>query len=171
MYRFILLFVLGCIAFPAFAQPADSTRKGFDEYREDGFVVVAFLISDSTFFERWERPEPPRITPDTRYIRGETAYPVLVFQSDAVDEAGNAHLTYDLTITKPDGSPFSGSPLRDLVAWENAPTPALSLGFTTVSLIIEEDDPLGAYGIEFEVRDENRGKTVPLSLSFVVTDE
>ena len=107
----LLLMALALGTLTAQAQPGPAVTKGHDRYEEPGFGALAFLISDSTFFERWERPETPRIQDDTHYARGEVAYPVVIFQTDALDESGHADLTYDLTVTRPDGTPYAGTPM------------------------------------------------------------
>ena len=166
-----VLFLLCVLLAPAaFAQQDHLETKGHDQYREPGFVALAFLISDSTFFERWQRPEPPEIRDDTRYNRGETAYPILIFQTDAVDESGNANLSYDLSVTKPDGSAYSGTPLTGVLAWEGAPPPAYSLSLGQVNIVIEDDDPVGRYSVELTIHDNVRGTSAPLSLSFEVEE-
>ena len=133
-------------------------------------MAVAFLISDSTFYERWQRPEPPEIRDDTRYARGETAYPILIFQTDALDDRGHVALTYDLTVTKPDGSHYAGTPATGLLAWEGVPPPGLVLALSKVSVVIEDDDPLGLYGVDIVLHDRIRGQSVPLSLAFEVSE-
>lgn len=166
----ILVAALALLAPVASAQQSQTARQGSDQYREPGFMAVAFLISDSTFFERWQRPEPPEIHDDTRYVRGQTAYPILIFQTDAVDEEGHASLTYDLSVTKPDGSPYGSSPYRDILAWESAPTPGMVLALGQTSLVIEDDDLLGLYKVDLVLHDRIRGQSFPLSLAFEVSE-
>ena len=168
--RPLLLFLFVSLAPTASAQQDRQRTQGHDQHREPGFTALAFLISDSTFFERWQRPEPPEIRDDTRYSRGDTAYPVLIFQTDAVDENGNANLSYDLSVIKPDGSPYSGTPITGIIAWTGAPTPAYSLSLGQTNILIEDDDPVGIYTVQLTVYDNERGKSVPLSLSFEVEE-
>ena len=168
--RYLLLLLLALSAPATLAQESRPDTQGHDQYREPGFVALAFLISDSTFFQQWQRPEPPQIREDTRYVRGELAYPILIFQTDAVDDEGNANLSYDLSVTKPDGTPYNGSPFTGILAWEGAPTPAYSLALGQAHIFVEEDDPVGVYTVGITVHDNVRGKSFPLALSFEVEE-
>jgi hypothetical protein len=170
--RLSALFVALTLLTPlASAQDGRPDTQANDHFSEPGFTAVVLLVSDSSFFEEWQRPETPRIQTDTRYTHGETAYPVLIFQTDAVDEQGHANLTYDLAVIRPDGAPYTGTPLSGLLAWEGAPTPALSLSLGQARLLIEEGDPLGLYRVKIVVHDNVGGRSVPLTLSFEVVEE
>lgn len=169
-YVLILLASLVLCALPSRAQADQVATIGHDRYEEPGFVALAFVISDSTFFERWERPETPRIQPDTRYARGETAYPILIFQTDTLDESGHVDLTFDIAVTRPDGTSYPGTPVTELIAWQGAPPPGLVLARSKVSLVFEAQDQLGLYTVDIMLHDMGRNKSFPLSLSFEVTE-
>ena len=170
MCSVFLIMALGLGALTAQAQSDPAIPKWSDRYEEPGFGALAFIISDSTFFERWERPETPQITPQARYVRGEVAYPIVIFQTDALDEHGHVNVTYDLTVMKPDGTLYAGTPVRGLIGWKGTPPPGLVLALNKVSLIIEDDDQPGLYTVDIVMHDQVRGKSVPLSLAFEVTE-
>ena len=97
-------------------QPDTESMKRYDK---DGLQLICFLVNGVMFFDDWEKPEHPAVDVASSVNRGDTIFPVIIFGTDAVDDSGNASLTYDFTLFTPDGEEYVAN--SDLVLWNNGP--------------------------------------------------
>lgn len=146
------------------ADPLCSLR----DYNKDGLQIHYALIKDKNFFEEWKKPEMPTITSADTYKKGEDVIPIIIFATDGKDTNENADLTYDITITKPDGSQYGH--FEQLEVWKDEPAPAMHLVKQPILLHIEKTDPAGVYQINSVVYENNKKVKVTFELSFQVID-
>ncbi len=166
---FFLFLVVSFFTFSSvLADPADTATTA--EYNKDGLTLMYFFVDYAKFFDDWSNPEPPLIT-NTRLVnRGDSIFPIVLFETDAVDDSGNANLTYDITILRPDGSEYGS--YSDLVICDNGPASgAFYLLQQPIVIRIEGDDPFGIYKVDLVIKENNKNVTVPLSLSFSVEED
>ncbi len=160
---FFLMFVCGFGK--VFAAPPDSLIQK-DEYNKDGFSVIFLLTDDTTFYQKWALPETPHISTQDTFKRGQTALPIIIFATDGKDDKGNANLTCDLTVTKPDGSMYAH--FDGLTIWKDEPAPVMELSWSKIDIALEHNDPLGVYRVHATVHENNKKVNVNLNLAFLV---
>jgi len=163
----VLFFLINSLT--VFGQGESTQLRPHSTYQQNGFMVQAILISDSTFFDRWTKLETPKISPIATYKRGKILYPIILFATDKFDKSGNANLTYDFAIKQPDGK-IHGEIFRELEAWSGEPAPKMHLVKRRLAIEIKEIDPLGVYQVVIFVHDKVRGETASLSLFFEVIE-
>ncbi len=151
-----------------FATNGDSLQAQVD-YRSEGLNVIGVLIDERGFFDEWQKPEMPKIKPVDTYRRGDEVIPILIFSTSAKDQNGNADLTYDITIRKPDGSVYGHQ--EKLTVWQGAPAPMMHLVKQPLVIRLERTDPLGIYTISTTVFENVRQQKVPMEFSFRVIED
>jgi hypothetical protein len=161
-----ILFIVGFINLSA-ASERDSLKAKAD-YRKDGLSLLVVLINDKGFLDEWQRPEMPQVIPIDTYKRGDEVIPIIIFSSDGKDENGNADLTYDIKIMKPDGTTYGD--FKQLEVWKNAAAPVMHLVKQPIDIRLEENDPLGLYRIEATIHDNNKKVSVDFHLAFQVIE-
>ncbi len=137
-----------------------------------GFGGVLLLSSDLKVFETWDtKPEIPVITTIDKVSRNGTLLPVVVFISPGITASGEADVTCELTIRKPDGTIYGET--MNLTGWKGrylAPPANLMLTKDRIGLHIEPADPLGTYTIDVTLRDKVRQVELPLHATFRVDE-
>lgn len=135
-------------------------------YSKDGLTILYTLIGDKGFFDEWAKPEPPAIVSVDTFKLGQHVIPIIIFSSNAKDEKGNANLSYDITIIRPDGKVYGH--FENLTVWKDKPAPHMHLVEQPVDIGLERTDPLGIYRIESVVYDNNKRVKVNFHLAFAV---
>lgn len=138
------------------------------DYNKDGLQIHFLLIKDKNFFEEWKKPDLPTITFVDTYKRGEEVIPIILFSTDGKDDNGNADLTYDIKIVKPDGSTYGH--FEQLEIWKDEPAPMMHLVRQPVVIHLEKNDPIGIYKISSVVYENNKKAKVNFDLSFQVAE-
>lgn len=161
------LIVLATFSGYLFAFESDSLKAQF-EYNQNGLQLISALINDRNFFDEWQKPEMPMVKPVDTYRLGEEVIPVFIFTSSAKDENGNADLTYDINILKPDGSVYGH--FENLEIWKDAPDTLMHLVKQPIVIRLESSDPLGVYKIHVTVFDNVQKLKVPINLYFQVIE-
>ena len=132
------------------------------------FGAQLYLTDDATFYQNWNKPETPTISPVQLALRDQPIYTVIVFYGPSRDGSGLSNVSYDLTVRRPDGSIFAR---RDaMIGFQNlAPDEReLQLGRNYLTVIIPEGEPAGLYTVEAVVHDNNSRSTLPLKQTFAV---
>jgi hypothetical protein len=136
----------------------------------DGFGAMLLLIDDKKFFEDWKKPEPPRFKTLTNATRMVPVYTVVIFAGAGRNAEGEAQVSCDVTIRKPDGEVYGEQ--RGLVAAQGrqvlSPT-MLQLARDRLVIRIEPHDPAGIYTVEVTVRDHVRKVDLRLKERFTVS--
>ncbi|MGE5621291.1 MAG: hypothetical protein ACM3U0_01825 [archaeon] len=138
------------------------------DYNSNGLQIHFVLIKDKNFFEEWKKPEMPVITTVDTYKRGEDVIPIILFSTDGKDVNGNADLTYDITITKPDGTIYGH--FEQLKVWKDEPAPMMHLVKQPVIIHLEENDPAGIYKINSVIYENNKKTKAYFELAFQVAE-
>jgi hypothetical protein len=102
----------------------------------------------------------PRIQASDKVVKGQEVTAYLFFAHAGRDAGGNAHLTNDVRILRPDGAAYyEASGLESF----DGPSPpnGLMLARNLVHLSFDPPDPLGKYEIHLVVHDRVTGKSVP----------
>ncbi len=157
--------MMTCTYGKSFAVPLDSLIEK-DEYHQNGLNVLFFMIADTGFYQKWATADTPHIVTVVRFKRGQVAVPIIIFGTDGKDDSGNANLTCDLTVIKPDGSIYAH--FDSLVVWKDEPAPTMELSWSRTEIWIEQKDPLGLYKVHAIVHDNNKRVEADLNLSFLV---
>jgi hypothetical protein len=164
---FIAIFFTTISCSYAFSAGQDSVRC-VRNYDTNGLQIHYALIGDKKFFDEWQKPQMPKIVPIDTFKRGEDIFPIIIFSTNAKDSLGNADLSYDITIIKPDGSVYGH--FEQLTVWKNAPAPVMHLIQQPIDIHIEKNDPLGYYKVQSTVYDNNKRVKVHFDLSFRVIE-
>jgi len=146
----------------------DGSLSAIKNYSDNGLELHFVLIGDRNFFEEWEKPETPKISPKESYKRGDELFPIIIFSTDGKDENGNANLTYDIKIIKPDGTVYGE--FKQLEVWKDSPAPEMHLIKQPVTIRLEESDLLGIYKIESTVYENNKNQKIDFKLNFQVVE-
>ena len=141
-----------------------------DNIRAAGnFGAQLWLTANGEFALDWKKPEAPTIDPVDIVLRGTPIYSVVIFYGAGRTAAGLGNVSYDITVTRPDGSVYER---RDaLIGYQNlAPTDEreLQLGRNFISINIGADDPAGIYTVSATVHDNVSRVDLPLKATFVV---
>jgi hypothetical protein len=135
---------------------------------KDGFGAQLFLIEDKEFFDNWNKPETPHLTPVVEARRNVPVYSVIIFAEPGIDKDGKAKVTCHVTARTPDGKVYGEG---DLNGWEDKYTVgshALQLINGRMAIRIETDDPAGTYTVEATIRDKEKKVELPLKMTFKV---
>jgi hypothetical protein len=94
---------------------------------------------------------------------------VILFADPGIDAAGNANVTFDMTIRKPDGTLYI--PAKTGECWRGGYSAAshnLQLSKGHMAIQIASGDPAGVYTIEVNVHDNIKKVDLPLKTTFEV---
>ena len=136
---------------------------------QGNFGAQLWLIANEDFFRDWRKPETPTVDPIDSAIRSQPLFTVVVFYGPARDSKGQAGVTYDLVVRRPDGTIYDEQ--KNLPGHQGpAPTDErmLFLGRSYVNITIGPDDPAGKYVVEATVNDGISKASVSLKKEFVV---
>jgi len=129
------------------------------------------LENDPDFFKKWNvSSETFRYKTLRKVKKGENFIVAIIFVNPGVDGTGNANITFDVKITKPDGTIYTNIP--NLVVW-NRKSPkknilGLSEGFLKIKMVPE--DLTGNYKVEAIVNDKMKQVRLVLSSQYEVED-
>ena len=148
-------------------QPSDKdSLYAHIEYEKNGLYLHIALTNDHNFFGEWQKSKKPKISSVGIYTRGDNVFPIIIFSTDGKDENGNADLTYDIKIFKPDGTVYSN--FKQLEIWKDAWSPAMHLVKQPINIRIKNSDPLGVYKVHVVVYENIKKLQVAFDLSFKV---
>jgi len=137
-----------------------------ESFNQNGLQLHFVLINDKEFIDKWEKPETPKISPIDTYKRGEDVIPIIIFSTDGKDSVGNANLTYDIKIVKPDGTIYGE--FKQLEVWKDAPAPIMHLIKQPIDIHLEENDPIGIYKVQTTIYENVKKVRVNFELAFQV---
>ena len=136
---------------------------------QGNFGAQLWLIANEDFFRDWRKPETPTIDPIDSAIRGQPLFTVIVFYGPARDAKGQADVTYDLVVRRPDGTVYDE---HKNLPGHQAAAPSdermLVLGRSYIAINIGPDDPAGKYTVEATVNDGVGKVGVALKKEFLV---
>ncbi len=171
--------MLALLAAAAIALPAPAGAQWFRDgarapdqpwSKSEGNFGAMLLLSNEPdeFLDNWVQRTPGvRISTTRTARRGSPLAPFILFVGCMEDDQGGCHASFDIDVSKPDGTSLFRTP--DLELWQRKPAPAegtlgLSVGYAEIA--VGDDDPLGRYLVRAEVRDEVAGITLTLEQGF-----
>jgi hypothetical protein len=136
---------------------------------EEDFGAQLFLTEDKKFFDEWNKPQTPQLSPSDRARRNVPLHTVVLFSNPGLDQSESADVTADITVRKPDGNIYAEQ--KNLVCWKGkyggAPF-SLQLARSRLGIRIEPQDPMGSYSVEVVIRDNVKKVELKLRKTFVV---
>lgn len=154
----------------ACAEMAENIQKDQASYNKNGLHVVIALIGNwSAALNEWKNPsvaDTPKIITQTEFHKKETVIPFLMYSTDGLDDKGRANITYNMKVTKPDGSLYLDQ--KGLAVIKGEPPHGIGMFQEPTGLQIEENDPLGEYEMIVSVTDHNKSITVDFPFKFDV---
>jgi len=168
----LCLIVAACAALPASGapkQPAAATRAAQTQDCEwsrmkDGFGAAVVITSDS----RWkshrgallhEMPKPARL--NSLRVGGKV-WALIFLTNPMPDTAGGVNVTCDVRTVRPNGKVTVHREVCALRRKDAGRKSHIYLAEFVVTMLGEENDPLGEWVLEIVVRDRNRGVEVPI---------
>jgi TonB family protein len=136
------------------------------EYVHGGLNIYVRLIADEGFLALGDHPSPSQLVTQQVFHAGEYAIPAIMFETDAKDKDGNADLSYDLSVLKPDGSVFAD--YRGIAVWRGKPAPSMLAMQSPTMIHIKKGDPAGDYAVKVTVRENVKKLAVEFHLSLTV---
>jgi hypothetical protein len=140
----------------------------------DGFGGWLVVTSDSDWQAKWETSSDtvPRFTEAKTVARGKTVFILTFFANPKLNENGDADVTCDIDVVKPDGT--SSVHQVDVVCFRGAlrgPPTNVYLSAPILNFVGESNDPAGKWSVRVTLKDNIRHVSLPLKTSFSLIDE
>jgi hypothetical protein len=158
LLAFVLAASLGNAA--ALAQSSQTTDKESD----GSFTGIALITDNLSWYELFQRPEPPEISGKDQFGTGERGSLAIIF-SNAQPREGTVRVECDIRAFDPNGSRTvieSGLCYEGPYAGDNILHP----GLLDIQFEIGPNDPPGRAGFEITLRDANSPRSVTLTVEF-----
>lgn len=135
-----------------------------------GFGASVLICSDADWQAKWDKRDDhtPEFTPTDTLKVGDTATILIFYSNPKIAEGGNADVTCDIRIIRPNNKV---SDHRGLKGFRGKIKGAITNTFlveTTMSMSADPTDPVGLWNIEITVHDNVRDAEVPLKTSFTL---
>jgi hypothetical protein len=173
MTRFVLILASGLMLVlsttRSYATPADTLRASCD-YSKDGMNLIGALTPDKDIFEKWDRPQLPKVVTSTSYKRGEHVIPLIIYSFDSSASAPYPPVSYDITILKPDGTTYGHADKLLVHEAGSAQSQRMYLAKQPLDIGIEQNDLLGVYEIQIIIHIGTQQVTRFPVLSFEVIE-
>lgn len=156
-------------AAPGPKPPAPRAAPVGDTAAQGRFGAQLWLVGERRFFADWARGSRETPVTTTQAGRGMPLFVVVTFGGPAQSTRGLAHVTYTLTVRRPDGSVLTHRPdALGCRGWTPPSTLALLLGRDALAVVPAATDPPGTYRVEARVLDRVAGIELPLAAAFTV---
>ncbi|MFT3831650.1 MAG: hypothetical protein QM691_18295 [Opitutaceae bacterium] len=136
------------------------------EWRQmrDGFGAAVMVTADPEWKRKWGAPGSrlPRVEQTDSLHIGEKVWALLFLTNPTADLEGNVDVTCNLRMIRPNGKVTVHRGLRALHC-RTVPVPRTYLSEFVLTMVGEENDPVGEWVVEFTVRDKVRGVDVPVT--------
>jgi hypothetical protein len=137
----------------------------------DGFGGLLIVTSDADWEEKWNtQPDTvPHFNQAKTVGMGKKIFALTFFTNPQLDSSGDADITCDIDMTRPDGS--SSFHQNDVVCFKGALKGKpyyLYLSAPVVEFIGEQGDPFGEWRVSITLKDNIRHVSLPLKTSFVL---
>jgi hypothetical protein len=134
---------------------------------------LVFTDDPDSLFETWERPGPASLQHGVASApRDADLVAAIFFFGCTPDAKGFCQTTVRFTAFGPDRKPWGDPQNADLWSSRRPPGKGLmQLGIGTMGLVLDPDDPLGAYRVKAEVIDKVAKKTIVLERTVTVIAE
>jgi hypothetical protein len=138
-----------------------------------GFGVWLIATPDQDWQDKWNTPPSvtPHFTEASTVKRGGKLTILIVFSNPQSDLAGNASISCDIKVIRPDGSSSVDAPNLSCMDGPLLGAPAnLRLGAPVIVVVAEPKDQTGHWQVQVRVRDQVRKVEVPVQTSFILSD-
>lgn len=154
---------------PSNGAPPPNQQGTTNRKRNENFGGWVLVTSDANWQAKWETPSNtmPTFTAVHDLDRGKKVYALIFFANPQLDTSGQAHVSCDIEMTRPDGSLskrqsnvncFSGKLEGD--------SHETYLANPVVGFVGDPGDQAGMWRIKVTLRDDVRHASVPLQASF-----
>lgn len=161
----------------AFAQTgwraADGTPASNSDARKsvNGFGGWLVITSDADWLAKWKTPPKtiPRFNGVKAVAHGNKIFGLILFSNPLPDADGNADVTCDLEVVKPDGS--SAYQQTDAACFKGklkGNRYNVHLAAPVIGFVGDPGDPSGKWQIRVVLKDDNRNVELPLKATFVL---
>ena len=169
----VLLFV-SCLAFAqegwhddhGHSTPNTDARKAIGGF--GGFVLVT---SDSDWQAKWETPSDtvPHFTEAKNVARGKQVYVLTFFANPKLNSAGEADVTCDIDVAKPDGAQSTHKDNAECFKGILKGDPRNTyLSVPVIGFVGDPGDPAGEWVVRVTLHDNVRHVSVPLKVAFTL---
>jgi hypothetical protein len=148
--------------------PDSDARKS-----SNGFAGWLLTTSDPDWEAKWNTPEheTPMFTAAETVRKGETIFTLIFIVNPKLDANGEANVSCDLKVTRPDGTTSIDEKNVDCLKGKLQGHPHnMRLAEPVLGFVGEPGDPLGAWRVDVTLRDVPRGVTMDLHTSFELLD-
>jgi hypothetical protein len=146
-------------------QPVTNTdaRKSID-----GFAAALLITSDRDWKQKWDAAQStvPAFTEVSRVAIGQKATILIFFSPPMVDANGEANVTCDITLQRPNGSVTKDEGMEAFKGKLPGHPASTFLAKPVIEFSGDPGDPLGDWIIEVTVHDLNRKVAIPLTTKF-----
>ncbi len=137
----------------------------------NGFGGLLIVTSDANWEEKWNtRPDAvPHFNQAKTVGIGKKIFSLIFFTNPQLNPSGNADITCDIDIAKPDGS--SSLHQTDTVCFKGnlkGKPNYLYLSAPVIGFVGENGDPFGEWRVSVTLKDNIRHVSLPLKASFVL---
>jgi hypothetical protein len=139
---------------------------------KNGFGVQMWITKDESFFDNWNKPETPNLTFTKTAIRNEKIFIIFLFINPGRDQSSKTDVVTDVLIKDPNGKVYGK--FTDIEIWQridNTPRNNIQLGVGHLGLVIENNEQLGTYKVEAEVKDRIKNVSLKLQTEFTAGEK
>ncbi|HEY2346731.1 MAG TPA: hypothetical protein VGH80_12790 [Xanthomonadaceae bacterium] len=149
--------------------PGANPQGAADGNGNEGFGGWVVVTSDANWQAKWETPSTtmPSFTVARDLARGKKAFVLIFFANPQLDRAGQANVTCDIELTRPDGS--ASMKQSDAVCFSGqlgSDAHATYLSTQVIGFVGNPGDPAGTWRVKVTLKDNNRHDSVPAQASF-----
>ncbi len=143
--------------------PNVENRKAIDNF--GGWLLIT---PDPDWESKWNQSHTtPRFTEAKQVKRGETVTILPFFANPKLDKNSNFIILCDIKLTRPDGSLSINETNIPCAQGKLTVSPQqMFLTRTVIQYLGEDKDPLGEWKLMFNMKDLQRGVSLPLETSF-----
>lgn len=135
----------------------------------DDFAGNLIVTDDPEWQSKWLQ-EPPQIvtfSEENSARVGDKLWVLIFYVNPQLDENRNAHVSCDIRVLYPSGSPSLD--LKNIDCYKGPQVGSsdnVRLATPTIQFVAEDSDPLGVWDVVVNLRDENRGASMRLNTRF-----
>ena len=139
----------------------------------NGFAGWLLTTSDPDWEAKWNTPEheTPSFSGASSLRKGETVYTLIFIVNPKPDAKGEANVSCDLKVTRPDGTASIDEKNVECLKGALPGSPYnMRLAAPVLGFVGEPADPVGTWRVDVTLRDVPRGVTMDLHTSFELLD-
>ena len=152
---FAVVALLLTAGFSGRAEARDGWSTAPNAASSGNFAVLQIATIDAeALLAEWRKPTPGvKLETSTQTTRNQRIETFIIFKGCSVDAAGHCNVTVDYEVFDPTGKSYARVTGDVLVDQPPAPDLQLQLSVSSLSLRVEDKDPLGPYRVQAKVTD------------------